>query len=194
MRAGFGQFNTPGREFLRFAAQYGVKDVLLNTPQLPDAGGKWAVNDLVKLRLQIESEGLKLMALENVPTHFYLEIMLGGPNRERQIENMIETVRNIGAAGIPMFGYNWMPSHVWRTEPSLIRAGALATAFDNDEAQKMPYTHRQGTYRRGDVGAVGRVDTNHYAGSRGSGGALRHSSLRPASGETRWHPATVPIV
>ena len=58
-----------------------------------------AVNDLVKLRLQVESEGLKLMALENVPTHFYLEIMLGGPNRDRQIENMIETVRNIGAAG-----------------------------------------------------------------------------------------------
>ncbi len=141
MRAGFGQFNTPGREYLRFVAQYGVKDVLLNTPQLPDAGGKWAVNDLVKLRLQVESEGLKLMALENVPTQFYLDIMLGGPNRERQIENMIETVRNIGAAGIPIFGYNWMPSHVWRTKPELIRGNALATAFDYEEALKMPNTH-----------------------------------------------------
>ena len=141
MRAGFGQFNTPGREYLRFAAQYGVKDVLLNTPQLPDAGGKWAVNDLVKLRLQVESEGLKLMALENVPTHFYVDIMLGGPDRERQIDNMIQTVRNIGAAGIPIFGYNWMPSHVWRTEPELIRGGALATAFDYEEALKMPNTH-----------------------------------------------------
>ena len=141
MRAGFGQFNTPGREYLRFAAQYGVKDVLLNTPRLPDAGGKWAVNDLVKLRLQVESEGLKLTALENVPTHFYLDIMLGGPNRERQIDNMIQTVQNIGAAGIPIFGYNWMPSHVWRTEPELIRGGALATAFDYEEALKMPNTH-----------------------------------------------------
>ncbi len=141
MRAGFGQFNTPGREYLRFAAQYGVKDVLLNTPQLPDAGGKWAVNDLVKLRLQVESEGLKLMALENVPTHFYLDIMLGGPNREQQIENMIQTVRNIGDAGIPIFGYNWMPSHVWRTKPELIRGGALATAFDYEQALKMPNTH-----------------------------------------------------
>ena len=141
MRAGFGQFSTPGREYLRFAAQYGVKDVLLNTPQLPDAGGKWAVSDLVKLRLQVESEGLQLMALENVPTHFYLDIMLGGPNRERHIDNMIETVRNIGAAGIPIFGYNWMPSHVWRTKPELIRGGALATAFDYEEAQMMPNTH-----------------------------------------------------
>ena len=141
MRAGFGQFNTPSPEYLRFAAQYGVRDVLLNTPTLPDAGGKWAVTDLVKLRLMVESHGLKLMALENVPTHFYLDIMLGGPNRDLQIENMIETVRNIGAAGIPMFGYNWMPSHVWRTEPETIRAGAIATAFDYDEALKMPNTH-----------------------------------------------------
>lgn len=141
MRVGFGQFNNPSPEFLRFAAQYGVTDVLLNTPQLPDAGGKWAVNDLVKLRLAVESHGLTLSALENVPTHFYLDIMLGGTNRDRQIENMIQTVRNIGAAGIPNFGYNWMPSHVWRTQPETIRAGAVATAFDYDEALKMPNTH-----------------------------------------------------
>ena len=143
MRAGFGQFNNPSPEFLRFAAQYGATDILLNTPQLPDAGGKWAVNDLVKLRLAIESHGLTLSALENVPTQFYLEIMLGGPNRNRQIDNMIQTVRNIGAAGIPIFGYNWMPSHVWRTQPETIRAGAVATAFDYDEALKMPNTHGQ---------------------------------------------------
>ena len=101
MRPGFGQFNTPTPEFLRFAAQYGVKDVLLAQPQIPDAGGKWAVSDLVKMRIQVENEGLRLMAIENVPLTFYQEIIVGGPNRERQIENMIETIRNIGAAGIP---------------------------------------------------------------------------------------------
>ena len=79
MRAGFGQFNTPGREYLRFAAQYGVKDVLLNTPQLPDAGGKWAVNDLVKLRLQVESEGLKLMALRMCRRIFTLRSCWAAP-------------------------------------------------------------------------------------------------------------------
>ena len=126
MRPGFGQFN---------------KDVLLAQPQIPDAGGKWAVSDLVKMRIQVENEGLRLMAIENVPLTFYQEIIVGGPNRERQIENMVETIRNIGAAGIPIFGYHWMPSHVWRSQPATIRGGALATAFDNDEAQKMPYTH-----------------------------------------------------
>ena len=32
MRPGFGQFNTASSEYLRFAAQYGVKDILLNNP------------------------------------------------------------------------------------------------------------------------------------------------------------------
>ena len=35
MRAGFGQFNQATPEYLRFAQQFGVTDVLLNTPQLP---------------------------------------------------------------------------------------------------------------------------------------------------------------
>ena len=67
--------------------------------------------------------------------------MLGGPRRDQQIENMIYTVRNIARAGIPIFGYNWMPSMVWRTTPQHIRCGALATAFDYEEAKKAPMTH-----------------------------------------------------
>ena len=145
MRAGFGQFKDPSPEFLRFAVQYGATDILLNTPNLPTAGGKWELHDLVKLREAVElREGrgqLKLSALENVPSNFYDHIMLNGPKRDEQIENMIDTVRNIARAGIPIFGYNWMPSHVWRTTPKLIRGGALATAFNYSEANTMPLTH-----------------------------------------------------
>jgi mannonate dehydratase len=54
---------------------------------------------------------------------------------------MISTVRNIARAGIPIFGYNWMPSHVWRTPPAHIRGGAVATAYDHTLAQQMPLTH-----------------------------------------------------
>lgn len=141
MRVGFGQFAHPSREFLAFAAQYGATDVLLNTPQLPAAGGRWELSDLVKLRLAVEQWGLRLTAIENVPTNFYDHIMLGGPKRDEQIENMIATVRNIARAGIPIFGYNWMPSHVWRTPPATIRGGAIATAFDQKIADEMPLTH-----------------------------------------------------
>src|SRR5687768_15880941 len=104
MRAGFGQFNVPSDEYLQYAAQFGATDVLLNTPQLP-GGERWELYDLVKLRVRVESFGLKLTALENVPTRFYDHIMLNGPKRDEQIENMIVTVRNMARAGIPIFGY-----------------------------------------------------------------------------------------
>ena len=67
--------------------------------------------------------------------------MLGGPKRDEQIENMIYTIRNIARAGIPIFGYNWMPSQVWRTEPKYIRGNAEATAFDYSIAKDLPFTH-----------------------------------------------------
>ena len=105
MRAGFGQFNVPTDEYLQFAAQFGATDVLLNTPQLP-GGARWELYDLVKLRVRVESFGLKLTALENVPTAFYDHIMLNGPRRDEQIENMIYTVRNMARAGLPIFGYS----------------------------------------------------------------------------------------
>ena len=141
MRAGFGQFKDATPEYLQFAAQFGATDILLNTPNLPGAGGRWELSDLVKLRLAVEQWGLSLSALENVPTNFYDHIMLGGPRRDEQIENMIATVRNIARAGIPIFGYNWMPSHVWRTPPKAIRGAAIATAFDYDISKNMPLTH-----------------------------------------------------
>src|ERR687885_214169 len=140
MRPGFGQFNVATPEYLRFAAQFGATDVLLNTPLLPGAE-RWELVDLVKLRLSVEQWGLKLSAIENVPPYFYDQIMLGGPRRDEQIDNMIHTVRNIARAGIPIFGYNWMPSHVWRTPPRAIRGGALATAYDDRLGQQYPPTH-----------------------------------------------------
>ena len=140
MRPGFGQFNVATAEFLQFAAQYGATDVLLNTPVLP-GDHRWELVDLVKLRVTVEQYQLKLTALENVPPYFYDHIMLNGPRRDEQIENMISTVRNIARAGIPIFGYNWMPSHVWRTPPAHIRGGAVATAYDHTLGQQMPLTH-----------------------------------------------------
>jgi len=142
MRPGFGQFNTASSEYLRFAAQYGVKDILLNNPILQEEKpGIWSKKELAKLKLSIESYNLQLSAIENVPTHFYDHIMLNGPNKNMQIENMIQNIENMADVGIPIFGYNWMPSHVWRTNPRYIRGGAIATAFDYESAKNYPLTH-----------------------------------------------------
>jgi len=136
MRCGLGQFHKPSPEFLKFAKEYGATDILLNQNSdkdnhLLDHNNRWELKDLVSLRRTVESYGMKLSALENVPTKFYDHIMLGGPKRDEQIENMIYTIRNIARAGVKIFGYNWMPSRVWRTQrDKQIRGGALATAFD----------------------------------------------------------------
>ena len=60
MRLGIGQFNSANPEYLLFAQQLGIKDVLLNTARLPSVNGTWTLRDLVKLRLSIEQHGLKL--------------------------------------------------------------------------------------------------------------------------------------
>jgi len=142
MRAGFGQFNSATPEYLRFASQYGVKDILFNNPILQEEKpGVWSKKELIKLKLTVESYGLQLSAIENVPTHFYDHIMLNGPNKNQQIDNMIKNIINMADVGIPIFGYNWMPSNVWRTAPNIIRGGSIATAFDYETAKQMPITH-----------------------------------------------------
>ena len=147
MRSGQGIWISTGfshGDKLQFSQQFGITDVAIqsyDTSGIPSSGGKFELHDLVKLRLQIENFGMKLTALENVPTSFYDHIMLNGPRRDEQIENMIYTIRNIARAGIPIFGYNWEPSLVWRTKPELIRGGAIATAFDENIAKEYPLSH-----------------------------------------------------
>ncbi|MCH8223983.1 MAG: mannonate dehydratase [Chloroflexi bacterium] len=143
MRPGFGLNNEATPTYLKYAAQFGATDVRMAAGAVPARNGRWELQDLVKLRQSVEKFGLKLTAMENVPTAFYDHIMLGGPKRDEQIENMIYTVRNMARAGIPIFGYNWMPSNVWRTPSQHIRAGAEVTAFDYEVAQQSPLTHER---------------------------------------------------
>jgi mannonate dehydratase len=106
-------------------------------PHMPDdevtplKGDKeWSYENLIELREEVESAGLRLHAIENVPISFYEDIMLGRDGKEEQLEHIKNTVRNMGKAGIPIFGYHWSPTGVWRTGEHSVRGGAQATAFD----------------------------------------------------------------
>ena len=146
MRIGLGQFMDPTPERLRFIKQLGVNDVLLNMyryspdyPHMPDneriplkGEVEWTAENLLDLRERVEAAGLRLNAIENVPISFYDEIMLGKPGREEQIEHFKTTIRNIGRADIPIFGYHWMPSGVWRNAELTVRGGAGVSGFDTD--------------------------------------------------------------
>jgi len=141
MRVGLGQMNELTDEQLLFVKQCGCDDVQLNTPKLPGEE-RWEYDDLAALRERAEKAGLRLMALENVPVRFYDQIMLGQPGRERQLENMQQTVRNMGRAGIPILGYHWMPNGVWRTRwDAPVRGGAGATQFRMADVKENALTH-----------------------------------------------------
>jgi mannonate dehydratase len=141
MRVAIGQFNELTDEQLAFAVQCGAADVLLNTPKIPGEE-RWEYEDLLAWRNRAEEHGLRLICLENVPVRFYDKIMLGVEGRERQLENMAATVRNMGRAGIPILGYHWMPNSVWRTEREKpIRGGAISNSFDYEVACQRPLTH-----------------------------------------------------
>jgi mannonate dehydratase len=131
MRVAIGQFNELTHERLTFAKQLGVSGVLLNTPVLPGER-RWELDDLAWLRRRCDEYGLRLEALENVPVRFYERVMLGLEGRDEQIANYQTTIRNMGAAGIPILGYHWMPNGVWRTPNVPGRGGAIVTAFDMD--------------------------------------------------------------
>ena len=141
MRPGFNmgvdtiEYNTyrVNDDNLAFAAQFGVKDLVVQSyvDGVVPGETKWEYEDIIELKNKVESFGLRINALENVPIRFYDHIMLNGPKRDEQIENMIYTIKNIAKAGIGIFGYHWMPSRVWRTgRSSKIRGGALVTSFD----------------------------------------------------------------
>ncbi len=142
MRIAIGQFNEPSHERLTFAKQLGVSGVLLNTPRLPGEH-RWEYEDLARLREHVESYGLRLEALENTPKSFYEQAMLGGPERDRQIEHYQATIRNVGRAGIPILGYHWMPNSVWRTSgaKTIGRGGVRVTAFEMEQAKSAPLSH-----------------------------------------------------
>jgi len=55
MRAGLGQIRQASPEFLLYAQQYGMNDIVFNTPDIPSDDGTWAVHDLVNLRRNVEN-------------------------------------------------------------------------------------------------------------------------------------------
>lgn len=129
MRAGVGQMSELTDEQLAFALQCGVQDIQVNTPKLP-GDERWELDDLAALAKRASDHGLRLICIENVPNRFFDKIMLGLEGREKQLDNMAFTIRNMAKAGIPILGYHWMPNHVWRTSFKVpIRGGAISNQF-----------------------------------------------------------------
>ena len=64
-----------------------------------DPNKLWSFGELLDLRKAVEAQGLKIEAIENFdPAHWH-DVLLDGPKRKQQIENVKELIRRIGQAG-----------------------------------------------------------------------------------------------
>ncbi len=91
----------------------------------------WTLDELVALRRDIETAGLKLEAIENFdPAHWH-DILLDGPLRDRHVENVRTTIRRLGQAGIPIMGYNFSIAGVaGRTTGNYARGDAPSVGME----------------------------------------------------------------
>lgn len=100
-------------------------------------GEKWPVESITKLKKTVEDNGLHFEVIESVPVHE--DIKLGLPTRERYIENYKENIRNLGAAGVRVICYNFMPVFDWtRTQLDKVHEdGSTALVYYKEQLEKM---------------------------------------------------------
>ena len=69
--------------------------------------------DLVRERSSYADAGLEVFSVENLEhqPEYYDPIILGWPDRDRQIERIAASIRVMGEVGIRFFGYHWMVAH-----------------------------------------------------------------------------------
>ncbi|PWU10925.1 MAG: D-mannonate dehydratase [Verrucomicrobia bacterium] len=99
----------------------------------------WTLEELIELRRSIEAEGLKLEAIENFdPAHWH-DVLLDGPKRCQQLENVKTIIRRLGQAGIPIMGYNFSIAGVaGRITGPFARGGAMSVGVDGPLDTPMP--------------------------------------------------------
>ncbi|HEY3394133.1 MAG TPA: mannonate dehydratase [Lacipirellulaceae bacterium] len=99
----------------------------------------WTMDELVSLRREINGCGLELEAIENFdPAHWH-DVLLDGPKKREQLENIKTLIRRVGKAGIPIIGYNFSIAGVCgRVTGPFARGGALSVGMDEPLDTPMP--------------------------------------------------------
>lgn len=139
MKLGMDHIGQATDEKLEFLQQLGVEGVMAEPEVHADDRGYYEFSELVGLRTRVESYGLKLEALSGLQWRWCYKWMLGLSGRDEQIENLQKTIRNMGAAGIPLFTYNMHALRLYRTSRHTPgRGGALCTSFDADLVKDAP--------------------------------------------------------
>jgi mannonate dehydratase len=127
LRVAVGQVFDLSREVGTFATQLGAPGVHV-WPQRSGSPDWWTFEDLQAVQQRCADYGVDL---EAITMHRYIRAKLGLPGRDEQIEACIQTITNMGRAGVRLIGYDWEPIGFWRTRwNNILRRGAVADGFD----------------------------------------------------------------
>jgi mannonate dehydratase len=113
---------------LKEIKQTGATGIVTALHKIP-SGEIWPVDEIIKRKQIIESEGLQWSVAESVPVHE--NIKKRNENYRRLIENYKESIKNLGKSGIDTVCYNFMPILDWsRTDLHVeFKDGSITTKF-----------------------------------------------------------------
>ncbi|MBB4275466.1 mannonate dehydratase [Rhizobium mongolense] len=123
----------------RVFAQLGLKHICADPPGPP---ASWTLDDLERHRDKVESFGLILdmvqLPLPSRPIEnaSYPDILLAGPQRDRQIDAVCRLIEDVAAAGIPAAKYNLNLIGIPRTPMEPGRGGSMNEAFRWEKADQ----------------------------------------------------------
>lgn len=133
---------------LKFAKQIGVDNIVTASTSdlIPEGRGYWNADTLSQLRERVEARGISIdvMALP-LSSHYITRaenpnIMLGTPERDREIDNICECIRAAGQAGIPCLKYNLTILGVLTTGRTPGRGGVSLREFNYEAMKDEPLT------------------------------------------------------